>query len=237
MEIKTTNDYSKFKYIIGNRSINEHNKNRIKISINKIGQQMPMLVAEKDLTDNKYPVIDGQHRLEAIKTLNLPVDFIVSNKTNANNIDEIQVSKQWTTLDFCKRNAALGSRICKKALRIAYEWNIETKNKFASINVLDLLDKNQGTTKKSLKNNTYQINLDRAIRVYEVCNILKNYPNQFRNVYANRIVDSLKKLDKTLNGINIKVIEKVAKKNYLYYYQSKKDQYQYILNLYKKYNK
>ena len=47
---------------------------------------MPMLVAEKDLTDNKYPVIDGQHRLEAIKTLNLPVDFIVSNKTNANNI-------------------------------------------------------------------------------------------------------------------------------------------------------
>ena len=179
MEIKTTNDYSKFKYIIGNRSINEHNKNRIKISINKIGQQMPMLVAEKDLTDNKYPVIDGQHRLEAIKTLNLPVDFIVSNKTNANNIDEIQVSKQWTTLDFCKRNAALGSRICKKALRIAYEWNIETKN----------------------------------------------------------IVDSLKKLDKTLNGINIKVMEKVAKKNYLYYYQSKKDQYQYMLDLYKKYNK
>jgi len=48
MQIKTTNDYSIFKYILGNRSINTKNKNRIGESINKIGQQMPMLVAEKE---------------------------------------------------------------------------------------------------------------------------------------------------------------------------------------------
>lgn len=237
MEVKTTNDYSIFKYILGNRSINTKNKNRIGESINKIGQQMPMLVAEKDPTDNKYPVIDGQHRLEAIKELNIPVDFIVSHKTNSTCIDELQVSKQWTAIDFCKRNAALGSRTCKKALMIADLWSKETKNKFTVVNIIDLLNKPANNSKRYLKNKTYQIDLDRASRVYQTCYILDKYPNQFSNVFAARIILALKKLDYKVGGLNLKLMEKIAKKNYLHYYQRVSDQLQYMYDLYKKHNK
>jgi hypothetical protein len=237
LKVKKTKKYNIFKYILGNRPINENNKKRLEVSIDKIGQQMPLLVAEKDSLDNKYPIIDGQHRLEALKTLNISVDFIVSRKTNQNYIDELQVSKQWTALDFCKRNAALGCSTCKKALKIAYEWNIETNNKFTTLNVIDLLNKNLGGSKLSLKNHNYQINLDRATRVYSVCSIFKKYPNQFGNVYSARLIDSLKKLDVKTGGLNLKIIEKMAKKHYLNYYQNINDQYQYMFDLYTKYNK
>ncbi|QDP60769.1 MAG: hypothetical protein Unbinned3528contig1000_49 [Prokaryotic dsDNA virus sp.] len=237
LEIKTTKDYSIFKYVVGNRTVNTRNKNRLKISINKIGQQMPMLVSEKDPIDNKYPIIDGQHRLEAIKSLHIPVDFIVSTKTNTDYIDELQVSKQWTAVDFCKRNAALGSINCKKALKIAYQWNAETKSKFTILNVLDLLNKSIGSSKQLLKNKNYQIDLDRATRVYQACYVLGKYPNQFSNVFAARLVTALKRLDFKVGGLDIKLMEKIAKKHYLNYYQSISDQLQYMYDLYIKYNK
>ena len=97
MEIKTTTDYTIFNRVLGNRELDKNNLQRIKASINHIGLQMPMLV-------NKVKeVIDGQHRLQAAKELKIPVSYIISDDTAEDNIDQLQISKKWTALDFCNK--------------------------------------------------------------------------------------------------------------------------------------
>jgi len=56
-------------------------------------------------------------------------------------------------------------------------------------------------------------------------------------VFAARLVQALKRLDFKVGGLDIKLIEKMAKKHYLNYYQGIPDQLQYMYDLYKKYNK
>ena len=73
-EIYETTDYSIFKHFSVNREIEPQNLKQIISNINKNGfKENPLIVNE-----NMY-VIDGQHRLEACRTLGLPVQYIVVN--------------------------------------------------------------------------------------------------------------------------------------------------------------
>ena len=67
-----TTDYAIFKRMEGNRSVLAYRVNRIIKSIKNNGYiHNPIIVNEN------YEVIDGQGRLEALKTLGLPVDYIM----------------------------------------------------------------------------------------------------------------------------------------------------------------
>ena len=67
-----TTDYEQFGKLKGNRNINEAQVIGIRNSIEKIGYQpVPILVNER------LEVIDGQHRLEAARTLGIPIYFII----------------------------------------------------------------------------------------------------------------------------------------------------------------
>jgi hypothetical protein len=66
----STTDYDKFSIIDGNREINIGHVNYIKRSMEEKYLQIPIIVNEK------MEVIDGQHRLLAIKELGLPVFYI-----------------------------------------------------------------------------------------------------------------------------------------------------------------
>lgn len=67
-----TTDYSLFTRLDGNREIKNARVNKIKKSIETNGYIFnPIVVNEK------YEVIDGQGRLEALKELGLPVDYVV----------------------------------------------------------------------------------------------------------------------------------------------------------------
>ena len=130
MQLKSTKTYSIFNKVIGNRDLNSKNLNRIKDSINQIGLQVPILVNE-----NKS-IIDGQHRLQAAKELQIPITYIISNESCEDNIDQLQISKKWTAYDFCNRNALKGNKDCQKAIKIAEEWSLETNGKFSKINII-----------------------------------------------------------------------------------------------------
>ena len=108
MHLKSTRSYSIFNSIIGNRNLDSKNLKRIKESINEIGLQMPILVNENN------SIIDGQHRLQAAKELEIPITYIVSKDSCEQNIDQLQISKQWTSYDFCSRNALKGNKDCQK---------------------------------------------------------------------------------------------------------------------------
>lgn len=232
MEIKTTTDYSIFNKVSGNRALDKNNLQRIKASINHIGLQMPMLV-------NKIKeVIDGQHRLQAAKELKIPVSYIISHDTAEDNIDQLQISKKWTALDFCNKNAVKGDKDCKQALRISNKWHIETNKKFSKINAITLLHAGNTTdTIKSLRSNTYTINTVRANRIYECLRIL-NYNNSIKfNPYIAITVRALKRIDTKVEGLKYSIMEKITKKHYLVCYSNETEQYNYLTDLYKKYNK
>jgi hypothetical protein len=90
-----TTDYGMFKYMDGNRSVEQSRVNKIKASIKKYGQLDPIEVNEK------YEVGDGQGRLEACKQLKIPVKYkIIPGRTIEDYIAINSVSTNWTTLDY-----------------------------------------------------------------------------------------------------------------------------------------
>ena len=77
MEIKVTRDYSLFKKLDGNRDVKKKNALVKSITEFDLTNYSPIIV-----TDD-FRIVDGQHRFEACKELNLPIYFIVMPSDNA----------------------------------------------------------------------------------------------------------------------------------------------------------
>jgi len=103
LQVQQTTDYSKFKFLQGNRDINKAHAQRIKDSMENKTIISPILVNEKN------EVIDGQHRLKALQELGKPVHYL---KVNGYGLDEVQIlnmnSKNWTTEAFLDSYVDLG---------------------------------------------------------------------------------------------------------------------------------
>lgn len=105
-DLKTyiTRDYSVFKYLSGNRDINLHNVNNIVKNVLENGL-LPKIV----IVNENMEVIDGQHRIEAFKQLNLPVEFQIRKGLGLKDCIAYNVSsKKWETVDYINSYAERG---------------------------------------------------------------------------------------------------------------------------------
>mgnify|MGYP001478274388 CR=1 FL=1 len=228
-EVKSTKQYNIFRNIIGNRSIDFKNLERLKLSIKKIGLQNPILV------DKTKSIIDGQHRLTAVKELGIPVTYIISKNVTKDYIDELQISKSWSAFDFCNKNALNGCYKCKKAIEVSTDFIKESNGKISMINALSLISvKAPALLKTNLKENLFEIDISTARRVFNGLKILSLNNNPKFNAFSATNSRALKKIDKNIKGIQYKIIEKITKKNYLTTYNNNVQQYQYLMDLYKK---
>ena len=101
--IYTTNNYSLFKSIDGNRVLNQLHLKRLKQSIEKNYLFTVITVNER------YEIIDGQHRFEAAKELNMPVNYIVCEGYGLNEVHILnQNSKIWNAEDYLTGYCDLG---------------------------------------------------------------------------------------------------------------------------------
>jgi hypothetical protein len=102
-QVRVTNDYNLFTKLIGNRVVNKLHINRLKNSFQKNYLLCPIIVNEK------YQIVDGQHRFEAAKQLNLPINFI---KVNGYGLEEVQAlntnMKNWKKEDYLYAYIDLG---------------------------------------------------------------------------------------------------------------------------------
>lgn len=118
--VKKTTNYDKFKYLLGNRDINQsHVRNLVKsISKNNLLEYNPILV------DYSGFVIDGQHRLEAAKKLGVPVFY---NQTDAD-IDTVILinnnSKNWSIEDFVNSYIEFGHTDYVALKEFKKKWGI-----------------------------------------------------------------------------------------------------------------
>ena len=230
MQIKFTKDYKIFNDVIGNRNIDRKNRARLKKSIEIYGIQQPILVNENN------SIHDGKHRFDIAKELGITVPYVVSSITNEDIIDQLQISKRWSALDYCNKRAEKGCNICITALEISEKWYKETNGKFSIINGLTLLNDGHGNNIGILlQNNSYKINVDDANRIYKALHILKENQNKRFNPFSATNSRTIKRLDAKVGGLDYKKIKKLTQKNYLIGYSNEKDHYNYLYDLYKKY--
>jgi len=98
-----TNDYGLFSFIDGNRDINKSQLSRLSQSINEEYIPVPIIVNEKK------QIIDGQHRFEAVKTLNKPIYYIEVPGLKLPEVHRLNNnSKNWTATEYMNGYAKLG---------------------------------------------------------------------------------------------------------------------------------
>tara|TARA_R110000751_G_scaffold300061_1_gene411656 strand:- start:354 stop:1127 length:774 start_codon:yes stop_codon:yes gene_type:complete len=103
-KVYQTKNYALFDKIVGNRWINnsdnERHVRKLMESFREVYVQVPLTVSKE------YGIIDGQNRLEALKRLNFPVLYIISNIDVS--VRQIQMMnnlcKKWSTIDYLTSN-------------------------------------------------------------------------------------------------------------------------------------
>ena len=222
-----TKNYDRFNFIESNREISDSNVNKIEKSILSIGLQVPIVV------NSNYEIIEGQHRFIALRRNKLVVPYIVSQSASENNIANLQESKKWTALDFCKSLATKGDLSCEMALRFADEWYKESNKKMSKIKTLELLMDGKGSSGvlSKLKRGTFVINEDYATEVYNAIQIMDEIEIG-TTPYGQKITRALKMICYEMQGLNLNAIERMTKDNYIKAYSNESDQYEYMKDKY-----
>jgi len=191
-KVYISDDYSIFRYKEENREIKVNAK--LSASIEESGQIYPILI------DNKFYVIDGQHRLEICKNLNIPVEFIIREvDVDTSLIIDINVSqKSWDTIDYIKSYASSGKE--------SYKTILIKSNIYSFLNTTTIIEAlkyaSPTVAVKDIKSGEYLINskdLKKAefLFAYLQSKITENKIDKklFSNTYFIRAVIILSKLD------------------------------------------
>lgn len=144
--IKTT-DYSIFKKHMNNRQIDALNLKKIIHSI----KTQNMLEFRPILVDEDMCVIDGQHRLEAAKQLNIPVYYQMNEKASHEDIVLLNShQKIWTTEEYISYYISRGNQEYKRLQDYAI------KRKMGVAAVLSLCRGDRKVNAQTLKKGTFK---------------------------------------------------------------------------------
>ena len=96
-EVMYSQDYDKFSILEQNRVVNDKHVNELVVSIQNNGQLTPIIVNEK------FEIIDGQHRFDACKILKQSVMYLISYKTSINEVILMNnTQKSWKLPDYLR---------------------------------------------------------------------------------------------------------------------------------------
>lgn len=111
-KIEMTEDYDMFKYLLGNRKIDQAHVQKLVRAMRANDLFTPILV------NKKMEIIDGQHRLEARRQLKFIVPYYVIGDYGLADVQMLNSQqKNWTIKDYTESYIALG----KKDYEI-YKW-------------------------------------------------------------------------------------------------------------------
>ena len=103
--VRVTKDYGAFRILEGNRSIEKSRVKKIHDSIVNNGYiHSPIIVNEK------MEIIDGQGRFEALKKLELPIEYMVFDGLTINDCIVLNVyHTDWSVMDYIESHADRGN--------------------------------------------------------------------------------------------------------------------------------
>ena len=98
MKIQKTQDYTLFRRIKGNRNVSQPHVKRL---LEAIKNDPKTITYNPIVVNSKMEVIDGQHRLEAIKKVDLPVYYIIVDDLRLETVQKLNSgSKMWSPMDY-----------------------------------------------------------------------------------------------------------------------------------------
>lgn len=104
-QVYRTTNYERFSILYGNRKVNLLHLNRLQKSISEsdLTESNPILVNEK------FEIIDGQHRFEACKKLNKPIHYILKMGFGLKEVQRLNANgKNWKMEDSINSYCELG---------------------------------------------------------------------------------------------------------------------------------
>jgi len=102
-QVNQTSDYARFKTLQGNRNVNKLHIRRLTESFSKAYLLSPIVV------NQNYEIIDGQHRFEAAKELNLPINFIICSEYSLKEVQLLNTNmRNWSKADYLNTYCDLG---------------------------------------------------------------------------------------------------------------------------------
>lgn len=186
MEILKTKNYDAFKCITSNREVD---KNHIKKLVDSIAHKN-LLHINPIIVDSDMNVIDGQHRLEACRQLEVEVHYVVSGAIKKEDLKRLNsVQKSWTIMDYINYFTIEGIP--------EYKTFSNLINQFPKVKVSTLMDLvSKGRWNNQMKEGVVVIdNLDQAIDICKKLDELaaKDYPF----VYGSAFIRAFKKIMNT----------------------------------------
>ena len=116
--VHVSKNYGQFKVLTGNRFVDPQRVERIKKSIQAHGY-----ITNPIITNEKLEVIDGQGRLEALKQLEMPVEYLIHAGAGIEQCIAMNIyQKNWSSMDYIKSYADQGRIEYKKLLRFLIRY-------------------------------------------------------------------------------------------------------------------
>lgn len=126
--IKKTTNYSDFKTVKGNRLLSKEHYKTLLQSVN--GKNL--LHLNPIIVNAEMEVIDGQHRLQVAKTLNIPIYYVQGNGLDYQDVVMFNnTMKTWTMEDYAKGYIALGFKEYDKLEKFKTKWQLSMSNALA----------------------------------------------------------------------------------------------------------
>jgi uncharacterized protein YktA (UPF0223 family) len=126
--IKKTTNYSDFKTVTGNRLLNKKHYKTLLQAIN----ERNLLALNPIIVNNNMEVIDGQHRLQVAKTLNIPIYYVKGNGLNYQDVVMFNnTMRSWTMEDYARGYIALGFKEYAALERFKNKWHFSMSNAMA----------------------------------------------------------------------------------------------------------
>ena len=95
--VMKTKDYSRFKTLGGNRKLNELHLKRLLTSV----MVKNLLFANPILVNEKFEIIDGQHRFEGCKDLGYPIHYLLVENLGLSEVQTLNANaKNWRIEDY-----------------------------------------------------------------------------------------------------------------------------------------
>lgn len=178
-----TYHYDLFKRLVGNRAISDGRVAKIKESIATVGY-----VSSPIICNEKMEVIDGQGRLQALKDLGLPVDYICVEGLTIKECIALNINQtNWKIMDFVESYASVGNNSYKRLLELTRRYPD------FSIRPIGFACIGSVNCEKSIKNGTFcltqegfekaQDNLDYVTRFVDILNNAPNIDGALRSYH------------------------------------------------------
>jgi hypothetical protein len=101
--MESTTDYDMFYFLKENRNISDLKSRRLAALIkeNNFLKENPIIVKKHETFENKFAVLDGQHRLTAARDIGVPVYYIVSDHMEMLDVPMLNNARcSWTAKDY-----------------------------------------------------------------------------------------------------------------------------------------